>query len=215
MKHQRITHLRFASGGDAAKACERLAAAVTGHAERASLRVLRADDQRVVLVVGAADPETLTRLDDAVLVPWLATLSLAELARTVIGETVWTHEAGDPWAHVDTLDEVARCEHFVHHVVESGSAWGLYDKTWARSMAVPGREALPLWPSRELAARCVAGPWRTFTPRAIELAVLADDWLTGMAEDGIVAVVTPTPRDPGVPLDPDVLAEALLRASPR
>jgi hypothetical protein len=211
MHHQRITHLRLERGTDWSQACERLAQRVlldpTVHG--CSLQLVRIDDARAVLLASAGERDALVRLDDVVLAPWLAELGVTEAPTTVIGETAWAREPADAWAHVDALDEVARSEHFVHRAIATGSVWGLYDKTWARSMSAAGREALPLWPARELAARCVAGAWRTFAPRAIDLQALLEQWLTGMQEDGIVAVVTPTPSDHGVLVEPDVLAEAL------
>lgn len=209
MTHQRITHLHLASAADWPRALERIAALTESVPEITALQIIRVDDERAVIVANADDRDALTRLDDVVLAPWIAELRWAEPPSSVIGETAWALGRADAWAHVDALGEVARCEHFVSHAVRAGSVWGLYDKTWARSMAAAGREALPLWPQRDLAARCVAGPWRTFTPRAIELSALLEQWLTGMKEDGIVAVVTPTPADPGVIVEPDVLAEAL------
>ena len=193
---------------DVAGASERLAAIAKVHPDVSAMQLVRLDDGHAVLLASAAAPDALARLDRD-LAPWLAALALPEPPTTAIGQVVWTLDRADEWTHVDALDEVGRCEHFVRDAVETGMVWGLYDKTWARSMAAAGREALPLWPTRELAARCVAGPWRTFTPRAIELAPLLADWLTGMQEDGIVAVVTPTPADPGVVLEPEVLANAL------
>jgi hypothetical protein len=208
MSHQRITHLRLGAAVDWSKAGERLAARVASDPGVAALQIVRIDDERAVLLATTSEHEALVRLD-GMLTPWIAELPLAEPPATVVGDSAWALDRADAWAHVDALDEVARCEHFVHEASAAGSVWGLYDKTWARSMAAAGREALPLWPQRELAARCIAGPWRTFAPRAIELQELLDQWLTGMQEDGIVAVVTPTPRDPGVVIDPEALAEAL------
>jgi len=210
--HQRITSLRLRAGVDWSRVRERLAARAASGAEGVSLQLVRIDDERAVLLASADDRDTLVQLDQLVLAPWLADLTLAEPASTVVGEITWALDRSDAWAHVDALGDVARCEHFVRRVIETGSVWSLYGERWARSGAAAGREALPLWPQRELAARCVAGPWRTFAPRAIALTDFRGQWLTGMQEDGIVAVVTPTPGDPGVLVEPDVLAEALRRA---
>lgn len=115
-------------------------------------------------------------------------------------------------SELDTLDDAARCERFVREVVASGKVWGLYGETWARSPAAGEVEALPVWPRRSLAARCIAGRWDSFTPRAIELDAFIEQWLGGMVEDGIVAVVLPTPAHPGAIVAPDGLAQALVRA---
>jgi hypothetical protein len=212
MTHERITRLRIAPGCGWAAACESLARRVASIRADADLRVVRIDDERALLIASASDREALERIDRDVVAPWIAELDLAEPSSSDVGEIAWACERTDPFAEIDALGDVERVEHFVRRVVESGGAWGLYDKTWARSNAAPGREALPLWPDRELAARCIAGPWRTFTPRAIDLPMLREQWLTGMQEDGIVAVVTPTPRDPGVVVEPGVIADALALA---
>ncbi len=209
MPHERITRLRLAPGRSWEEACESLARA-SGRVD-ADLRVVRIDDRCAMLIESANDRETIDRIHHDVVAPWIAEIGASE--STEVGEVVWSSARADPFAAIDALDDVARVEHFVRRVVETSSAWGLYDKTWARSNAASGREALPLWPDRELAARCIAGSWRTFTPRAIDLTKLREEWLTGMQEDGIVAVVTPTPHDPGVVLEPDVLADALALAA--
>src|SRR5688572_12294844 len=157
MSHRRITHLRLAPPADWTKIGERLAARLASEPGSVALQLVRVDDERAVLLASAAERDTLVRLD-GVLASWLAELPCVEPPMTVLGETTWAFDRSDAWAHVDALDEVGRCEHFVRDVIASGSVWGLYDKTWARSMAAAGREALPLWPQRELAARCIAGP---------------------------------------------------------
>lgn len=202
--HERISRLRIASGRRWATACESL----QPQRRDADLRIVRIDDEHAVLVVRAKDRAALDEIERDVVAPWIAEHGIA-IERTDVGELAWSFTPADPFAEIDALDDVARVEHFVRRVVETRTAWGLYDKTWARSNAASGREALPLWPDRELAARCITGAWRTFTPRAIDLPMLREQWLTGMQEDGIVAVVTPTPRDPGVLVEPDVLSDAL------
>lgn len=89
-------------------------------------------------------------------------------------------------------------EDFVGAVVGSGTVWGLYGKTWARSDAAGDREALPLWADPVAAARCIGGAWSGFAPRAIEIGAFREQWLTGMEEDGIVAVLGATRGDDGV-----------------
>lgn len=211
MARQRITHLVLTPGTDWARAREGLAQRTGPAIAGIEVQLVRVDDVRAVLVATADDADALARVA-AIVDPWLAELSLAEPSTTVIGEIAWVLARPDPWAAVDALDPVARCEHFVRRVVATGEVWGLYGKTWARSGAAGGREALPLWPDRELAARCIVGPWRTFVPRAIALAEFRDQWLGGMQEDGIVAVILPTPGDPGVVVEPTVLVETLMAA---
>jgi hypothetical protein len=207
MTHQRITRLCLGAGADWSRARERLAARAASDAASGSLRLVRVDDTHAVLLVAAADRDELARIDDVVVAPWLAELPLAEAPTTVVGDVAF--DSADATSSVDALDGPARIDHFVQHAIEARAVWSLYGERWARSDAAGDREALPLWPDRELAARCIAGRWATFAPRAIELTAFLDQWLSGMQEDGIAAVLTPTPADPGTIVEPDVLARAL------
>lgn len=206
LAHRRITHLHF-TGADWSRACALLDARVT---DADDVLLVRVDDRRGVLVVAAADADALAQISAAKIEPWLAELDLVAPPSTTCGEVVYGHRAH---TEDEPVDDTARCDRFVHEVTASGTVWGLYGETWARTDAAGEREALPLWPTREHAARCVRGPWETFAPRAIALAKFLEQWLGGMDEDGIAAVVMPTPTHPGVIVEPGVLAAALRRAA--
>jgi hypothetical protein len=214
MDHVRITHVRLRAGADWPHICQRLASVVASAPGRAAIELVAIDEQHGVLVARARDRDAIAELD-TVLTPGLAELPVDVLPSSIVGETMWSHDPADAWAEVDALDDAARVAHFVRLAIEAGAVWGLglYGATWARSPAATNREALPLWPTRELAARCVGGAWRSFMPRAIDRDALLEKWLPGMQEDGIVAVVTPTPNDPGVVVEPDALLQALTAAA--
>ncbi len=214
MTHQKISHLHLAPGVDWAGAAARLearAAAWSAVDAVEELQLVRVDDQTGVLIAATVDRETLASLIHAVVDPWIAEQCAAEPQSTLQGETIFglgRHQRG---SQLDALGDAERCDYFVDRVVASATVWGLYGDTWARSTAAGDVEALPVWPTRLLAARCAGAEWRGFVPRPIALAAFLEQWLTGMDEDGIVAVVLPTPTHPGAIVPAAELTQALRR----
>ncbi|MCA9650888.1 MAG: DUF2750 domain-containing protein [Myxococcales bacterium] len=178
------------------------------------LRVARLDAHAVLLVLVAPDDAALERLAPELLEPWLAASKGLEAGEPRDGEVVLvarrTPAEGD---ELDGLDDAARRQRFVLEVAASGMVWGLYGDTWARSPAAGGAEALPFWSSAGQAARCSTGAWEGFVPRAIERDAFVEQWLAGMDEDGIVAVLLPTPTEPGAIVGAAELGQALARAA--
>jgi len=215
MGHSRIIGLQLGAESDWPQMGEQLgelAAALSPGAGLESLQLVRVDDRTAVLIVSASSDAASSELGGALVEPWLSGLQLVAAPTTTQGETIVARGGVDAFARVDVLDDVERCAYFVRHVVAAGQAWGLYDETWARSPAAGDTEALPLWPQRELAARCVSGRWRACVPRPIGLTALREQWLTGMDEDGIVAVLMPGPMHGGTVVTAAVLSRALRTA---
>lgn len=220
MAHDRITHLRLCAGTDwdtVQASIESLVAEVAAFESLQTLRLLRVADGECVLVSSFADAETLESLSRDLIDPWIeAELGplLREPASSVAGEVTLTlaRADDDEWAALEALEGRERLDYFVRCVAGTGSVWGLYDQTWARSARPDGAEALPFWAHLELAARCIGETWASFAPRRIELEAFTDQWLGGMEEDGIVAVISPTPHDPGAPIAAAELASALRAA---
>lgn len=218
MGHTRILRLQRAETSDWATIGERLrelAVALPPSAGFEQLQLVRVDDRNAWLIVTAEHDTTLAAVTHALVDP-LARDHAGEpgvrvAAPTADGETILLLRV-DPFAGVDALEDAERCAYFVRHVVDAGEAWGLYGETWARSPAAGETEALPLWPQRELAARCIGGAWRACVPRPIALAALREQWLTGMDEDGIVAALTPGPMHEGTVVAAAVLSRALRAA---
>lgn len=221
MTEQRISTVRLPASPDwdrlRSGLHQRLGAA--GHVPE-QLGLVRVDERTAVLLVRSADAESLGRCWAAVVEPWLCAEGLAEDGVGHQGELVLDHRA----QRVEAARSVAPVgvgllEHFVRGVVESGMVWGLYAQTWARSPGLADDsehaqvEALPFWAHSDSAARCVRGPWASYAPRAIELDAFVEQWLVGMVEDGIVAVIAPSPTSPGLVLPAAELAEALRRVA--
>ncbi|MBC8073709.1 MAG: DUF2750 domain-containing protein [Deltaproteobacteria bacterium] len=167
------------------------------------------DARRAVVVIAGVDADTVELAAAELLPRWLDQHGLAVVQTPWRGATIFRSEPDAALARVDALDDAARIELFVSGVIDAQTVWGLYGKTWARSFAAGDVEALPLWPSRELAARCIDDGWPGFVPRSIDLPAFLEQWLTGMHEDGIVAVLVPTPGRPGAVVTAEGLAAAI------
>lgn len=221
MTEQRISILRLSLPPDWERLRTRLDEVIVAAAELPEqLGLARIDERTAVLLVRSTSAEGLERCWAAVVEPWLRVEGLAEDCISYQGELVFDHRA----ERIDAARSVApatvgRLEHFVRGVMESGTVWGLYAQTWARSIGIAGDfdradvEALPFWSHSDSAARCVQGPWASYAPRSIELDAFVEQWLVGMVEDGIVAVIAPSPASPGLVLPAAELLDALRRAA--
>lgn len=176
-------------------------------APRIEIVLVRVDSEAAILTLVGENVDALSRAWLATIDPWLDAHGLVvvesahqgtELLRIDRGASTIAAPSG-----ATVLDE------FVQAVTATSTVWGLYGKTWARSDAAGDREALPLWPDPVAAARCIGGAWSGFAPRAIELDAFRGQWLTGMDEDGIVAVLCPSADDAGTIVAPAELMLAL------
>lgn len=198
---QRIVSLSFAAPPDWTRVAAGLGRLVAG----ADVQLVRTADKQAVIVVVADDDAAIDRIERDVVVPWLDDVGAKRKAATIDGEIVWPLDE----VASDDLSDEQRVARFVEGVRASGSVWGLRKKTWVRSSAGNGREALPLWPDEESATRCIEGDWSRYRARPIALAGFLAEWLPGMVEDGIVAVVLPTPDHPGAVVSAASLLDAL------
>jgi hypothetical protein len=170
------------------------------------LVLVRIDAEAAVLTLVGTDGDAIARAWISTVDPWLDAHALVVVESAHQG-TELLRVRGDATPRSTTGE--SPMDAFVAAVVASSVVWGLYGKTWARSDAAGGREALPLWSDPVAAARCIGGAWTGFAPRAIELPAFREQWLTGMDEDGIVAVLTPTPDHAGTIVTPVELIAAL------
>jgi len=203
--HHRIAHVERREPGDWTTAAADLDTRVRGPSDEAvcagvELRLVRIDESAAIVMLSGTDRESIAHAWITVVAPWLDASRLVLVESAFEGdELLHTGADAEHDAGVTPCDPV---DDFVRAVVASSTVWGLYGKTWARSAATGDTEALPVWSDPVAAARCIAGPWAGFAPRAIELSVFREQWLTGMDEDGIVAVVSPGPGDLGMIIAP-------------
>ncbi len=222
MAHHAIEHLRLRPGVDWNAVETRfaeLARALADHAELRALSVIRVDPVSATVMARFVDADAGQRISRDVIRPWIhreLASFMAEPVSSIAGDSVLEFTRVDAQsASMERLEGPDRLAHLANEAAESGALWGLYDETWARSPAASGAEALPFWPTLESAARCIDGDWASYSPRRIALEPFLGQWLTGMQEDGIVAVVSPTPNDPGFVVEAERLEEALRNAAAR
>jgi hypothetical protein len=110
-----------------------------------------------------------------------------------------TYEASpEQIAAVVALDPPERTRYLVKRVADWNTIWGLRNKEgWVSSRAADSREAFPVWPNEEYARLCIAGDWSTAEPAEIELEDFMKAWLPGLAKEGKVVAVFPTPESGG------------------
>jgi hypothetical protein len=75
------------------------------------------------------------------------------------------------------LDGPARFSHFIKRVVDSETAWGLWKDGWALMASDDGRQAFPIWPSREYAELCKVDEWSDYEVEEIRLRDLMEELL--------------------------------------
>jgi hypothetical protein len=212
MPHRSITHVTLSAQDEWDEArldLQRRTLASAGVAPE-GLELIRVDDRCGVLIVAHPSHDEVGEFLRGVVDAWLAARGAQGSATRVRGDVIFemSHRDDD---EIELLDDEARTRRFVEEVSRTGTVWSLYGETWVRSTAAGEVEALPFWSRREQAVGCIAGPWDTFTPRSIELPTFLDAWLTGMQEDGLVAVLLPTRARPGAIVEPASLAAALRR----
>ena len=103
---------------------------------------------------------------------------------------LWTRADGKTYSLPAMLDNTGsskeRHRQFVQRVLDSGQVWGLEStEGWAVS-GEEGQESMPFWSDRDAAAQCAKEEWSGYEPTAIPLEEFLDNWLPGMAEDGVV-----------------------------
>ena len=96
---------------------------------------------------------------------------------------------------VSALPPDERLRHLVKRVADWEEVWSLREPNgWALSRGASGEVAAPFWPHPDYAQRCAAGEWAGCEPQTIALDAFFERWLPGLARDGRVAAVFPTPE---------------------
>ena len=115
------------------------------------------------------------------------------------------------FAAVSRLEAADRVKHLVSRVADFESLWSLRGADgWVLAQVPGSAEAFPIWPHPEYAKICAVGPWVGCEPAEIELKDFLGAWLPGMAKDGRVVAVFPTPSSNAAVVAPNQL-ERLLR----
>ncbi len=111
-----------------------------------------------------------------------------------------------------TADLDANYQRFIENILESGQVWGLQsDEGWVvvDSTEFEDSEVMPFWSEEANAKAHCVGEWANFRPVAMDLDEFVEEWLAGMAEDGIL--VGPNWNDDldGLEVEPDELSQQL------
>lgn len=108
--------------------------------------------------------------------------------------------------NVVKLSGLDRYQHFVARISDWEELWSLKNSQGFVSFSDgEGKEGIPFWPHPDYAKSIATGDWDDCSPERIELKVFLERWLPGMKNDGVFAVVFPTPEEKGMMIDPDQL----------
>lgn len=110
-----------------------------------------------------------------------------------------------------------RFQHFVRRVVDSETAFGLWNEGWVLMGDDRGYEILPLWPAPEYAEAFRTGEWADYEVASIDLHDLIDELLPHLAAASILPGIFPIHAGKSVTPSIDhlrtVLREAMARHS--
>lgn len=103
-----------------------------------------------------------------------------------------------------------RYGHLVEHVADAGEVWSLRGPDgWALLADDDGRELVPVWPHPRYAVACAVGTLAGTEPASIPLDRWLEGWTPGIAKDGRLVAVFPTPAGAGVVVPPERLRDDL------
>lgn len=102
-----------------------------------------------------------------------------------------------------------RYSYFIGKVCDFEEIWGLHADGWAMASSDSGEKAIPFWPEKDFAEVCANGSWRGYSPKVIKLEDFANKWIPGMAKDGCILAIFPTPEDKGILINPDKVLKDL------
>ena len=117
----------------------------------------------------------------------------------------------------DTATMQDNAARFVTRAIESEAVWALKSAdgyAWCESDDQEGSSVLIFWSDRAYAERARKAEFPEYVPDKIDLPDFLFAWLTGMAEDGVLAGPNWTADLAGVELDPADLQEQILEAMP-
>ena len=111
-----------------------------------------------------------------------------------------------------------RHQRFVERVVMARIVWGLKNaEGWATTVSkangMRGREVIPFWSDRNLAAQCAKDTWANYEPTQIPLDLFLQRWLPRMVIENCLAGTNWDVLLAGHEIEPDALRDQLARQS--
>lgn len=102
-------------------------------------------------------------------------------------------------------------DRFIVEALNTGCVWALESEDgWALcpSEKFPQSDVMPFWSQPEFAQCHCVGEWSDYTPVAVALEELLDDWLPGMHKDVLLVGVNWNDKLEGIEVEPlDLLEE--------
>jgi hypothetical protein len=95
-----------------------------------------------------------------------------------------------------------RYEYFLKRVADTTIVWGLYNEGWGLVEDEDHNQAVAVWPDIEFALACASDLWSDYNPKEIEVHEFVDDFLPGLASDGLKTAVFMTLSDRGIIAEP-------------
>ena len=109
-----------------------------------------------------------------------------------------------------SLEASKRYQHWLKKVADQEEVWSLWHEGgWALVGDDARNQLVPVWPHSLYAARCAAGAWAGYEPKAIPLEAWLNRWIPGIERDHRRIAVFPTPNDRGVSIEPKRLERDL------
>ncbi|MEH6652376.1 MAG: DUF2750 domain-containing protein [Motiliproteus sp.] len=102
---------------------------------------------------------------------------------------------------------------FIEGIKGSGKVWGVSTgEGWVfcESEEFEDTDVMPFWSDEADAKAQCSGEWADNKAESIELEVFVENWLTGMAEDGVLIGPNFNAEMSGLEIEPEELADALL-----
>jgi hypothetical protein len=116
-------------------------------------------------------------------------------------------------AKITQLDAEQRYQYFIDAVADLEQIWILTDDEGFVLVTAEDERCIPVWPHAEMASLWIEGDWAQCKAQAVDIATWLDKWTAGLNGDELMVAVFPHADQPGVVVEPEELAEALLDAT--
>lgn len=107
---------------------------------------------------------------------------------------------------VISLPASKRYGHFIKQVADLGEVWGLYQNGWAISADDSDARSLPIWSAVEYAKLLRLNEWESYSPKPIKLKMFLKEMLPDLELNSISLAVMYVPKDLGIVVSPERLA---------
>lgn len=105
-----------------------------------------------------------------------------------------------------------RYQFFLDHIAESPLVWSLSDDGGiAVSETSDGTSCFSVWPSDYYAQQCAIEDWANYRPEPIPTDSFVNEWLTDLANAGLMISVFPAPGGESVEMPAEALREEIMK----